>query len=319
MQNDLLTQVVTQLVNKKETAQEYGVSIQNIPSFDYVDFVNGISSARKMDIFFLGFSSDVIEAIKSKLPIKDGFTYSFSIEEAEISRNSGDESKFRILIIKRAEIEKLSSLRWFPAITVDMVYNESCDIVQRALSKTNTVIDSLIKALKRRNVKNILGFERVIDYLDGLVSAPLEELPEVLKSTYHKLGLLKDKSIDQGNPSIDEIVAKIKRNHEIVERIGNLEHAERQCITNYYASGTGKKDIPRLILQYYKNKNSELLGKMELSLVEECLKAAKKKKDKDTPKPTNKVTTIKPTALASQLIFDDNPQQINDLMDQLDS
>lgn len=315
MQNDLLTQVLTDLVSKKEAANEYGVSILNIPKFDYADFVNNLTPSRGVELFFLGFSSDSEKEMLKQLPNKGDFTYSFSIEQAEESRNSGDESHFRIFVIRRAEIEKLSSLRWFPEITVDMVYNQSCDYVLSELKDTNSVIDALIKGLKRKAIRNVLGFERVIDYLNCLLHANPDELTTVIKSDFYKLGLVNDKNIDQGNPSTDEIVSRIKHNHEIVEKIGNLEQAERQSITNYYASGTGDRKIPRLILQYYSKKNAELLGKMELTQVEDCLKVAKKKPDK--PKPQKKTTTAKPTALASQLIFDDNPQQIDEMLSQL--
>lgn len=315
MQNDLLTQVLTDLVSKKEATNEYGVSILNIPEFDYADFVNNLTPSRGVELFFLGFSSDSEKEMLKQLPNKGDFTYSFSIEQAEESRNSGDESHFRIFVIRRAEIEKLSSLRWFPEITVDMVYNQSCDYVLSELKDTNSVIDALIKGLKRKAIRNVLGFERVIDYLNCLLHANPDELTTVIKSDFYKLGLVNDKNIDQGNPSTDEIVSRIKHNHEIVEKIGNLEQAERQSITNYYASGTGDRKIPRLILQYYSKKNAELLGKMELTQVEDCLKVAKKKPDK--PKPQKKTTTAKPTALASQLIFDDNPQQIDEMLSQL--
>lgn len=315
MQNDLLTQVLTDLVSKKEAANEYGVSILNIPEFDYADFVNNLTPSRGVELFFLGFSSDSEKEMLKQLPNKGDFTYSFSIEQAEESRNSGDESHFRIFVIRRAEIEKLSSLRWFPEITVDMVYNQSCDYVLSELKDTNSVIDALIKGLKRKAIRNVLGFERVIDYLNCLLHANPDELTTVIKSDFYKLGLVNDKNIDQGNPSTDEIVSRIKHNHEIVEKIGNLEQAERQSITNYYASGTGDRKIPRLILQYYSKKNAELLGKMELTQVEDCLKVAKKKPNK--PKPQKKTTTAKPTALASQLIFDDNPQQIDEMLSQL--
>ena len=317
MQNDLLTQVITNLVSKKEAANEYGISIINIPEFNYADFASNIASGRNIDFFFLGVSSDAEEALMAKLPKDKRYTYSFSIEQAEESRNSGDESHFRVFIIRRAEIEKLSSLRWFPEITVDMVYNQSCDHVLKELKDSNTVIEALIKGLKRKAIRNILGFERVMDYLNCLVNASSDDLASVVKDDFYKLGLLRDKNIDQGNPSTDEMVSRIKRNHEIVEKIGNLEQAERQSITNYYASGAGDRKVPRLILQYYSKKNAELLGKMELSQVEECLKAAKKKPNK--PKPTSKSSTVKPTALASQLIFDDNPQQIEDVLTQLET
>lgn len=319
MQNDLLTKVITELVNKKETAQEYGVSILNIPEFDYVSFVSNLSLARNVEIFFLGFNMEAERQLKAELSASEKYEYSFSIEAAEESRNSGDESKFRIFIIRRAEIEKLSSLRWFPEITVDMLYNESCDYALRELKDSNTVIESLIKALKRKAIRNILGFERVINYLNELLKVGSDTLPAALKENYYKLGLLQDKTIDQGNPSTDDIVNKIKRNHEIVEKIGNLEQAERQSITNYYVSGNGDKKIPRIILQYYSKKNGDLLGRLDLQDVEECLKAAKKKPNSGNPPKPSKKNTIKPTALASQLIFDNNPQQISDILMQMQS
>lgn len=316
MQNDLLTQVLTKLVSAKEAANEYGISIINIPEFNYVDFTNNISSSRAIDFFFLGFPSEAEKELKDKLPSNKKVTYSFSIEQAEESRNSGDESRFRILIIKSADLEKLSSLRWFPEITVDMVYNNSCDFVLSELNASNTVIEAIVKALKRKTIRSILSFKCVMDYLNCLINASSDNLASVVKEDFYKLGLLKDKNIDQGTPSTEDMVSRIKRNHAIVEKIGNLEQTERQSITNYY-SGAGDRKIPRLILQYYSKKNAELLGKMELSQVEECLRVAKKKPNK--PKPALKASTAKPTALAAQLIFDDNPQQIKDVLTQLET
>lgn len=47
MEKTLLTKVVTQLVNERANAQEYGVALVNIPDFDYVAFALGLSSERK--------------------------------------------------------------------------------------------------------------------------------------------------------------------------------------------------------------------------------------------------------------------------------
>lgn len=149
-----------------------------------------------------------------------------------------------------------------------------------------------------------------------MISAPADKLPEAIKENYYRLGLCSDKSLDSRNPSKDDFVARIKHNHGIVERLSNLEQAERQSITNYYAKATGIKETPRRILSYYKTKDIALLGQMELSEVEECLKAAKEKKN-PTP-PPRRGTTIKPTALAAQLIFDDNQDQISDILVQLE-
>lgn len=316
MEKTLLTKVITQLVNERARAQEYGVALVNIPDFDYVSFVQGLSSERKAALFFLGFPTATRARIESELPHSEKLSYDFTVEKAEESRNSGDESIFRVLIIKRAEMEKMSSLRWFPEITLERIYTKSCDLARKDLAGTNAVIEALIQALRSKPIRSILSFERVLEYLELLISSPADKLPEAIKGNYYRLGLCSDKNLDSRNPSKDDFVTRIKHNHGIVEKLSNLEQAERQSITNYYAKATGKKETPRLILSYYKTKDIALLGQMELSEVEECLKAAKEKKN-PTP-PPRRGTTIKPTALAAQLIFDDNQDQISDILTQLE-
>lgn len=316
MEKTLLTKVVTQLVNERANAQEYGVALVNIPDFDYVAFALGLSSERKAALFFLGFPESTRARIESELSQNESLSYDFTVEKAEESRNSGDESIFRVLVIKRAEMEKMSSLRWFPEITLERIYTKSCDLAKKELAGTNAVIEALIQALRSKPIRSILSFERVLEYLELLISSPADTLPDAIKENYYRLGLCADKNVDSRNPVRDDFVARIKHNHGIVERISNLEQAERQSITNYYAKATGKKETPRRILSYYKTKDIALLGQMELAEVEECLKAAKEKKS-PTPSP-RRGAAIRPTALAAQLIFDDNQDQIPDILAQLE-
>ena len=316
MEKTLLTKVVTQLVNERANAQEYGVALVNIPDFDYVAFALGLSSERKAALFFLGFPESTRARIESELSQNEKLSYDFTVEKAEESRNSGDESIVRVLIIKRAEMEKMSSLRWFPEITLERIYTKSCDLAKKELAGTNAVIEALIQALRSKPIRSILSFERVLEYLELLISSPADTLPDAIKENYYRLGLCADKNVDSRNPVRDDFVARIKHNHGIVERISNLEQAERQSITNYYTKATGKKETPHRILSYYKTKDIALLGQMELAEVEECLKAAKEKKS-PTPSP-RRGAAIRPTALAAQLIFDDNQDQIPDILAQLE-
>lgn len=316
MEKTLLTKVIIQLVNERAKAQEYGVALINIPDFDYVGFARGISSERKAALFFLGFTQEAKAFIEENLPQSEKLSYDFTVEKAEESRNSGDETIFRILIIKRAEMEKMSSLRWFPEITLEKVYTKSCDLAKKELAGTNAVIEALIQALRSKPIRSILSFERVLEYLELLITSPADRLPDAIKGNYYRLGLCADKNSDSRNPTKDDFVTRIKRNHGIVERISNLEQAERQSITNYYARATGRKETPRQILSYYKTKNIALLGKMELSEVEECLKAAKERRN--TPPTPRRGASVKPTALAAQLIFDDNQAQITEILTQLE-
>ena len=311
--SNLLTNVITDLVNEYSDANEYGVSLITIPDFDYAQFARGLSTRRKSELYFLGFSAEQQTSLMTVLPnLGDAVKYSFTVEEAEISRNSGNEEIFRVLVIKRAEIEKISSLRWFPEITLEKVYTKSCDYVKINLAGTNSVIESLIKALRSKVVRSILSFERVLNYLELLLNSEARELPAVVKNNYYYLGLCADKSIDSGNPSREDFISRIKKNHEIVERISNLEQTERQSITNYYTKDNTNKDIPRLILSYYKTKNVALLKEMNLDDVEKCLKAAKK--TTPTPPTPRGKRRVNPTALAAQLAFDNNPAQIDEVL-----
>lgn len=316
MSRKLLTNVVVDLVNKYATSQEYGVSLVNIPDFDYSEFVAKLSDKKNSEVFFLGFSAEGEQELRATLPELGHVKYSFSVEDAETSRNTGDESVFRVLVIKRAELEKISSLRWFPELGLEKIYTKSCDYVKKELKDTNSVIEALIQALRCKPVRSLLSFERVLDYLELLIETDPNALPDTVREKYYKLGLLADKSIVSKNPNKDDFVARIKRNHAIVERISNLEQAERQSITNYYSKTSGNRDIPRLILSYYKTKNIDLLKKMDLDEVESCLKAVKEKPN--TPPKPRKTPAVKPTALAAQLVFAGNTDKIDEVLEQIE-
>lgn len=313
MRNALLTRVVSDLVNRKARSNAYGISLISIPDFDYATFLSSLKLKKKAEVFFLGFSNAIEQSISAQKPAE--ISCSFSIEDAEASRNSGNEDTFRILIIKQAGIEKLSSLRWIPTVTLEKVYIHSCDIVKNELSGTNAVIDALLQALRSKQIRSILSFERVLDYLQLLTEAEPNALPETVRSNFYKLGLLSDSHIVEGKPSREDFIQRIRRNHEIVERISNMEQTERQSITNYNARQSGSSVVSRLILSYYRTKNIELLSRMELDQVEDCLKAAKEKPVQ--PRPPKK-PIIQPTALAAQLAFEDNPQQIEDVLSALE-
>ena len=315
MSKDLLSQVIIALVNERAAAKDYGVSLVTIPDFDYAKLACSIETSQQVQFFFLGFSKEQEASLVGSLPeLSPKVSYAFTVEAAEESRNSGDENVFRILVIKRAEIEKISSLRWFPEITLEKVYTKSCDLVKKELSNTNSVIEALIQALRCKPVRSILSFERVLRYLELLLNAEDKQLPAVIKENYYKLGLCSDEKLDSKNPSKEDFVARIRRNHAIVERIGNLEQAERQSITNYYSKQGVSKEVPRLILSYYKTRDIELLKKMDLGAVELCLKAVKKA----SPNPVKtKGSRSKPTALGAQLVFDNSNDQIDDVLTQI--
>lgn len=94
---DLLTKVIAETISKKCNDGSFGVSLINIPSVNYADLVSNINLSKKAEIFFLGFYEKEIESME--LVERDSIGFFYTVEEAEISRNTGDESMFRILII----------------------------------------------------------------------------------------------------------------------------------------------------------------------------------------------------------------------------
>ena len=163
MKNFLLTTVITKIINKYITSEDYGVSLLNIPEFDYSEFSKKVSTKKKIELFFLGFDKSKEKEISENITQSSTLSFNFSIEEAEKSRNSGDENIFRILIIQRSELEKLSSLKWIPKISLEDVYIESCDYIKQNINASNSVLTALIQALRSKQIRNILNFERVLD------------------------------------------------------------------------------------------------------------------------------------------------------------
>lgn len=315
---DLLTSVIADMVNKKAADGNYGVSISNLPPFDYVNFVSSLRIDACVEIFFLGFNKTEVDDLTLNLPTVKGTAYHYTIEEAETSRNSGKEDVFRVLIVKRSDIEKISSLRWFPEINLSKIYSQSCKTVKQKLaSDTNTVITSIVSAFDRKPVQNVLSFERVIEYLQILVNVEdTLALPNVIKDEYYRLGLFSDSKLDQGANTTKDMVEKILKNHSLVKRIENLEQTERQSITNYYSDSESDAKLPGQILKFYKTKDIHLLKNMDLAAVETCLKAVKKT---GGSRPSTKSTTTisSATAVGAKLVFNGEEDVIKDVISQI--
>lgn len=51
MKNFLLTTVITKIINKYIISEDYGVSLLNIPEFDYSEFSQKVSNKKKLSFF----------------------------------------------------------------------------------------------------------------------------------------------------------------------------------------------------------------------------------------------------------------------------
>lgn len=309
----LLTTVIIQAVTAKEKIDSFGVSIINLPELDYSLLVQGIKRHKRLEIYFLGFQGVQLTQLQSSLPCINDISYSFTVEEAEDSRNEGAEDVFRVHIVKNQELEKISSLRWYDTIRMDQVYKRSCEYVIKNLSHSNDSITYLLRALGRQDIRSILNFERVLCYLEALLITPSEQLPRAISENLYMLGLLAHKSFGIGAPTIDTFRSEIKRNHELTRRISSLEQKERQNITNY-ASANPDNELTRLILNYYRTKDIELLKLMDVDEVEKCLKSVAVPAG-TPPKQSNKSTAVNATTAAAQLVFSNDLERIEDVIE----
>lgn len=309
----LLTEAIVDIVNAKQKQNNgFGISIVNLPNIDIDLFLDGLQKDRKLELFFLGHEQKQVESIKEAVSGHEGVTVQFSVEEAEDSRNLGVEDVFRIHFIKNAEMEKLSSLRWYDVIDMETVYKKCCRLASERVTQSNDTIKGLLQALGRKDIRAILNFERVLDYLETLISSPEAELPNTVTSQLYRLGLLSDTSFAVGAPNREQIRDSIKKNHSVLRRITSLEQKERQNIANYLSKNPDNT-VVRLILDYYRRPRLELLQQMELSDVEACLKAASS--SGRPPRPPRRPGPT-PTVATSEMIFDGQEDLIEDFIDQ---
>ena len=304
----LLTEAILQIVAEKQN-NGFGISIVNLPDIDFDLFLSKLRSAEKTEIFYLGYDEAQNERLRQQAAPYANVSVYFSVEAAEKSRNLGQEGVFRIHFIKNTEMEKISSLRWYNEIDMAAVYKKSCRLAQERLPHSNATINELLAALARKDIRTILNFDRVLDYLEALLEAPEAELPHAVSSELYRLGLLSDASFGVGSSTRDQLRDRIKKNHALVLRISSLEQKERQNIANY-SSRNPDNTVVRLILDYYRRPTLELLKQMELSEVETCLKAAATGR---TSRPARR-TGSNPTVSTAQMIFDGNEELVDQFL-----
>lgn len=312
---ELLTRVIIQEVMEREKADSFGVSIVNLPELNFVQLAQNVKQVKQIEFYFLGFQDEQLNRLQPMLPVIEGISYFYTVEDAENSRNTGAENVFRIHIIKNQELEKISSLRWYDAIGMDRVYKDSCKYVGNHLPQSNETITNLLRALKRQDIRGLLNFERVLCYLEALLNTPCQHLPQAVSENLYMLGLLSNEGFGVGAPTVDSLRAEIKRNHALTRRIGSLEQKERQNITNY-ASEHPEDGLTRLILKYYRTKDIELLREMNVDAVEKCLRNAASPSGKQ-PRREPKGATLNATTAAAQLIFDKAMNQIGEIINKV--
>jgi hypothetical protein len=313
---DLLTRAIIDIVNLKAAEDSFGMSIANLPEFDYQELINGLSISRTVEVYFLGFSQEKARELQKTLIDTDSCHFFYTVEEAEESRNKGSDSVCRLLIIKNQELEKLSSLRWFEAIDMGQVYRRSCTVVENSLHDaaiSNGAIENLLKALKRKDIIGILNFERVLSYLNALLATEPTLLPNVVIDKLYLLGLCHDRDFCIGACEADDFRKRIKSNFELVRRISELEQKERSNIAAFSAKNPGNTLVDA-ILDYYRTSNELLLRSMEKSELEAVLKSVKLDSGRKKPAKTRGATGIKPTVGGAQLVFENNDAAIEEVL-----
>ena len=306
--NDLLNIIISNKINKLVEDDEYGILVSNLPSINISKLCQNIDTTKKELCFYvIGADQQLIDEL-SLINIPR-VSISFSVEEAENSRNDGDESKFRIIVLKRNDIQKVSSLEWFNKITMSDVYKLSCDFVDSHLITTNAFIKAFLKALKSSDIKRILNFEDVIQFLDNMRKCNETELQNYIQNNITSLGLCSDEKIIEQIDS-DKIKARLRDNKRILNIFGDLDKKERSQL-NKYASDNPNDDTPKYILEYYQSKDKSILKQIDYEKALLCLKVSKS----GPTTARTKEEKLSPTAFGAKLVFDD---KINDISAHLD-
>ena len=309
---NILTEVIMNIANEKITQENgFGISIINLPEIDFKYFVYNLEDSTNIEIYFLGYGKEKEEELKREITCKKGITLHFTVEEAEESRNRGADDVFRIHFIRNSELEKISSLRWYETIDVDLVYKRSCEYVKRSLAGINDTIKDLLQALARKDIREFLNFERVLEYLNCLLEASAEELPLIVENQIYKLGLLMNPGFCTGNPGLVKIKDSLKQNYDVVRRISTLEKKDRQNIATYSSRHPDDKTV-RLILEYYSTPDVKLLEKMVLGDVQDCLKVVSKTNKRGKSKKTGK----NPVSTASAIMFEEQDEIIDKFVEE---
>lgn len=311
---NILTEVITSIANERiQQTNRFGMSIINLPEIDIRYFVENLVVVSKVELFFLGYGNERNREIEDAIKVKEGISVFFTVEEAEESRNVGEDNVFRIHFIKNSELEKISSLKWYEPIDVDLVYKRSCKYAQKKLAGSNETIKALLQALGRKDIRAILNFERVLDYLNCLLDADPSELSTEVEEQIYRLGLLMNPGFCTGNPGLEKIKDSIKQNYDAVRRISTLEKKDRQNIASYSSKNPDNETV-RLILEYYSTPTSTaLLKKLTLSNVQECLKAVAGS-GKTSPK--KKKAGNNPVAVAASLMFEEKDELVEKFVEE---
>jgi hypothetical protein len=199
---------------------------------------------------------------------------------------------------------------------MEQAYRRSCVIVEKRLKATaasNSIIENLLKALKRKDIISILNFERVLSYLSALLAAEPTSLPNEVADKLYLLGLCHERDFCTGACSVDDFRKKIKSNFELVRRLQKLEQKERSNIATFAAKNPGNALVDS-ILEYYQSANELLLYNMEKSELDEILKSVKLDSKRKTSAKPQRASGASPTAGGAQLVFDNNDAVIAEVL-----
>lgn len=279
----VLSDIIASVVCKRVINGSYGVILRDLPRYSYSNFIKILElrveeqELAAPKVFFVGFNEEETEMLQSELSNQLTFLQlSYSVEEAEDSRNDGIENSTRIVIVKRS-VPKLSSLRWYEQVSTEEIYNQLCVNAERQFGLINESLRNMWKALKSKRIMEIISLERLIDYYQYLTLND-EDIPNSSVNQLFRLGLLIDESIFVKS-KLDAIRERLIDNSRLVSRISNLNKEDRRVIQlnpesdKFYSTRSN-------ILQYYSLRDVFVLGNMKYNEVREFLSKVKNDKNR---------------------------------------
>ena len=70
---------------------------------------------------------------------------------------------------------------------MEQVYKKSCKLALEKLPQSNEAIKNLLQALARKDIRALLNFERVLDYLETLIETDETQLPAAVNEELYRL------------------------------------------------------------------------------------------------------------------------------------
>jgi hypothetical protein len=266
--------LVIEVINNKIKKTNIGLVVQGLVDIDpaYISTIVADKIQSELYVAIIGYN---ISSYNERIVLAD------SIEKAVDWRSKPD-CAGKIIVFVQGEVAKLHSLGDLDFITSRDLALELVDIAAKDLSE-NIPWQKFWKAMKDESSTFPL---KMVEEFTRSVYEVKNDLNAVPKNLW-RLGLLKDDLILD---SKENAIERLNKNRQLLIAIGQLSEESRKRIGRVLlkSEGTNKDRLKaafKIVQEFYRRGGTEPLQKLDLSVVEELIKAGKPIKNPN-PDPT---------------------------------